>query len=391
MDSIDLAFFSGDNNLIKKLILSKIYLLSSLHEAEYIAEIHSILEAIFAIEATAELKILFKLYPDIWHKLQPYDQFRILQWQGNPKAFSLLAQYFDDINYVKSQLERSETTDIAIIVYELGGLGDYIEGICLVKELIASCCPHLRVQVRIPTDLSKFLQKYFSSQHLQFIECEWNTRKIPGSIHLLSLTAIARNHYNLTPRSLTQQPKLAPTLLITKLLKTAFHNRLDGYLVWNSQSQPKLRPINLRRSYFHRSINQKNWTLLSKQRLDKYIVLDISEYPSSWNFGHLSSNQNYLHMPAQSFTFEELAALCQHAAAIHTIDSMLGHLSASLGLKFDLLLAQGHEQRWFIDYSNTFSMYTQNATIWKQTKLHHWQNLEKAGPLSPVINLPPVC
>ncbi|NDA63768.1 MAG: hypothetical protein EBX50_17315 [Chitinophagia bacterium] len=298
----------------------------------------------------------------------------------------MLAQYFDDINYIKSQLERSKTTDIVIIVYELGGLGDYIEGICLVKELMATCCPHLRVQVRIPTDLSKFLQKYFSSQHLQFIECEWSTRKIPGSIHLISLTAIARNHYNLTPRSLTKQPKLAPTLLATKLLKTAFHNRLDGYLVWNSQSQPKLRPINLRRSYFHRSINQKDWTFLSLQRLEKYIVLDISEYPSSWNFGYLATNQNYLHMPAKSFSFEELAALCQHATAIHTIDSMLGHLSASLGLKFDLLLAKGHEQRWFIDYNNTQSMYTQEATIWKQSKLHQWQNLEKIGPLSPIAD-----
>ena len=391
MDSIDLAFFGGDEKFIKKLILSKIYLLSSLPEPEYLAEIHSILEAIFAIEATAELKILFKLYPQIWHKLQPYDQFRILQWQGNPKAFSLLAQYFDDINYVKLQLERSETKETFITVYELGGLGDYIEGICLARELIASCCAHLRLQIRIPTDLSEFLEKYFSSPHLQFIQCEWNTQKIPGSVHLLSLTAIARNHYNLTPRSLTQQPKLAPTLLATKLLKTAFHKRLDGYLVWNSQSQPKLRPIHLRRSYFHRSINQNDWTILSKQRLEKYVVLDVSEYPSSWNFGHLSSNQNYMHMPAKSFSFEELATLCEHAAAIHTIDSMLGHLSASLGLKFDLLLAQGHEQRWFIDYSNTSSMYTQNATIWKQSNLHQWQNLEKIGPLSPIADLPSIC
>lgn len=391
MENIDLAFFGGDEKLIRKSILSKIYLLPSLPEPQYLVETHSILEAIFAIEAIEELRLLFKLYPAIWHKLQPYDQFRILQLQGNPKAFELLAQYFDDIKHVKSQLERSETKDTAIIVYELGGLGDYIEGICLARELIASCCPYLRLQIRIPTDLSEFLEKYFSSQNLQFIQCEWNTRKVPGSIHLLSLTAIARNHYNLTPRSLTKQPKLAPTPLAIKLLKAAFHKRLDGYLVWNSQSQPKLRPINLRRSYFHRSINQNDWTILSNQRLENYMVLDISEYPSSWNFGQLASNQNYLHMPAKSLSFEELATLCQHAAAIHTIDSMLGHLSASLGLKFDLLLAKGHEQRWFIDYNNTLSMYTKHATIWKQSKLHQWQNLEKIGPLSPIADLPSIC
>lgn len=385
MNDLELAFFSGDTYLIRNNILAWLEVKDGnsnfFHQTS-----HEIIEAVLAIEA-------FDLIEGISRKLkankitpQAYDHFRLLQLNGDISCFKYLASFFDNYYAVINLLEKANENRETIIAYELGGLGDYIEGITILQQLISQHFSNLNVIVRIPTDLSNLLNSLYQGSNLHFENCTWDTRKIDGAIHLLTLTAIARNEFQISPQPIgTKVNEPYKSKLINQLFQSAEKHSKGKFIIWNSQSQPKLRPVGLRRSYYHRSLNHNTWQSISKDLATSFFVIDVSEFPRYWSFKEVKNIKGYVHIPAKEFTFFELAFLCTKASRIITIDSMLGHLAAALSQKFELLLAVGHEQRWFIDYTKNDNMYKKLGSIRKQRKLHKWEDMKKVPHFDPLL------
>lgn len=383
LNLFDIYFYSGDRDglydHLDGLILT--YASQPLFLTGLISEI---VESILTIEAWDLLARLLKICRQLNLCLPPYDQFRVLQLSARSHAFKVLSQCFDDYEHLLILLEGAKRHSLTITCYELGGLGDYIEAICILKRLIDEILPCLKVNIRIPTDLSDSLERLVGTDSISFTRCEWHERRISGSIHLLTLTAIARCVYNLTPTSLVrpQQSNIAAycDAISDSLLPDSFLDH--DYIIWNSQSQPKLQPYKLRRSYFHRSVHYRHWQQCISSFLPNNNVIDIGEYPISW--GSFPRHKNYIHRPAKSMSFEALIGLCINANKIISIDSMLVHLCAAIGKSCDLWLAIGHEQRWFLDYGMQPSMYTEHCTLYKQASLHQWDAMIPQASLTPI-------
>lgn len=379
---IDSCFYSGDAQGLSAYMRTRIREIAQKQDFS-VDEVSTLVDAALSTEDTLCLAQLISLADQLSIPLPLYDLFRIHQCQGNVAAYRLLSGAFDQYEPVLNCISKASSHPVRITAYELGGLGDYIEAICLLYPLINCYLPFLEVEIRIPTDLADFLSNTFKGSSLLFTRCTWEQRCVPGSVHLLTLSAIARNTFNLSPQSINLLSKTEPTSLdnIFNNSTLAKWDSSSPVLIWNSQSQPKLRPHSLRRSYFHRSVGYRDWLSHVQLYTERYFVIDISEYPVHWP--PIPRSERYLHLPAKQIKFDSFAALCYRANSIVTVDSMLVHLCAMLGVYVDLFLAIGHEQRWFIDYGLQDSMYRKNCRVFKQQRLHHWDSMIELTNLQP--------
>jgi len=380
----DACFFAGDTeSLLEHLYSSLNILVKNPNIANQVSQ--QLLDTALSIEALDFIRELLVFMNSQGITANPYELFRLKQLQAEPAALKVLSSLFDNYDQTLEVVNKASTQVVCIDAYELGGLGDYVEAICLLLNLVQHRLPYLHVNIRLPTDFSIALNGIFEGTTISFTQCSWEARRVPGAIHLLTLSAIARIEYGLTPQGfnhLSSKYFSDPVHCSSKVLELTRRAAGQPLLIWNSQSQPKLNPKSLRRSYYHRSLHHSYWQLHLNILTGENFVIDISDYPAGWPQAH--DQPNYLRISAKKFSFAELMYLCLRSSKLVTIDSLLAHLGASLACSVDLLLAVGHEQRWFIDFGLQESMYTRHCKVYKQKSLHGWGQMSSIPRLKPI-------
>lgn len=383
MHLYDLGFYSGDEELLRQLLYNSAR--RETHRPDSINDFdrNAAVEISLLLEEHKIAQELLKQYKT--NGITPFLQFRILQTIPDEEAYSVLAKCFDDSQYVLSVLEELDKGSTRpIYVYELGGLGDMIEGFMTIRTLLHERLKNSRIVYIASDKLARFLNKFLATQQITAIPESTFRSMDTKPIHALHLIAKARHEYGLLPRHLASASLLEPSEELVaspqgeKLIRVV---NKDKYALLNLRSLAKLKPEASRKSYFMRSLNESACQDIIKKHLDDgQTVVDITSYPKDSHLKQkLGWGERYISIDSMQLEFSDYAYLLHQASEAITIDSMLTHLAASLHLPHTLMLAKGHDQRWIRNMSHPDSMYCHACKAYKQKSLHRWGGMVRYG------------
>lgn len=382
MDLFDLGFYSGDESLLRDLFYTYRPNDKKIGVGRQI-EWNTVIEIGLLLEKHNEL---LDMRPEFENRrISPFLQFRVLQTIPDESAYSLLATCFDHNAQVRVALDAlNKGLGDTIYVYELGGLGDIIEGFVTIRTMLSSVFKGARVVYVTDGKLARFLNSCLATDQIRAL-CSEEFRQISGNcikIHALHLIALARAGYGILPTASARITEVTGNIfgsqhLTSKGLGDIIRGR--EYVLLNLRSLAKLKPEASRKSYFLRSVDENMCLRIIARYLNQgRTVLDLAQYPRNWRLKErLAQSSLYHSVDCMSLEFTDYAVLVRNAAKTITIDSMLTHLAAALGLTHVLLLPKGHDQRWIQNLRRPESIYTQACIIFKQSSLHDWSSLRQ--------------
>ena len=378
MNLYDLGFYSGDETLLDNLLED--YLQASyLSIATPQIDLNTAIEISLLLERHNTASELLSRYGE--SRISPFLRFRILQTVPDESAYKVLASCFDDNRSVSTALDilRNGSSD-QIYVYELGGLGDLIEGFMTIRMMLEREYKNGRVTYITTGKMARFLNQSLATPQISAVSSQTFINHGKITIHALHLIALARSGHGVLPHYST---KLVNHKLQSRIGNYSPSKELQGlvncrdYVLLNLRSLAKLRPETSRKSYFLRSIDISACLDIINSYLGAgRTVIDITDYPKGWGLRErMASCRNYHNINCMELEFVDYAFLARNSSVTVTIDSMLTHLAAALGLSHILVLPKGHDQRWIQNLGKNETMYARTCCVYKQSSLHQWRSL----------------
>ena len=378
MDVCDLAFYAGDEEFLSDWFKAAFSKLSE-NSSTSANEIDRALEVGLLLEKHEMCQSLLSRH--IESGISRFLHFRVLQTVPDESAYRVLAECFDDQETVADVMrDINQQNEIELFVYELGGLGDIIEGFMTIRALLSAMAERVRVKYIAPRKLAGFINLYLSSKQIEAVSrSEVPTLRRPP-IHALHLIAYARGEYGLVPQAITTQRHSRNTARdrqVKSLAQRLMHNiAYKPYVLLNLRSLAKVKPESSRKSYYLRSVEKKTCRDVVMNAISSDLhVIDVTEYPRSWRFEQDVGSPQYISLNYLECEFSDYAFLMENSQETITVDSMLTHLGSALGHRHTLLLARGHDQRWYKNLVAAGSMYKHSCSVYKQVRLHQWDKL----------------